>query len=130
MAQWHMKSQRTPSGAAHSRSRKKKKRDRGSLFVETRIAERKRKVKKAFGGRRKIGLLSAQEVNLADGKSIQKAKILTVVENAANVHYVRRNILTKGAVIKTDKGLARVTSRPGQDGVVNAVLLKERSKGG
>jgi small subunit ribosomal protein S8e len=125
-----MKSQRTPSGAAHSRSRKKKKRDRGSLFVETRIAERKRKVKKAFGGRRKIGLLSAQEVNLADGKSIQKAKILTVVENAANVHYVRRNILTKGAVIKTDKGLARVTSRPGQDGVVNAVLLKERSKGG
>jgi len=37
---------------------------------------------------------------------------------------VRRNIITKGAVIKTEKGPARVTSRPGQHGIINAILLE------
>jgi small subunit ribosomal protein S8e len=46
------------------------------------------------------------------------------VENPANPHYVRRNIITKGAVIKTELGNAKVTSRPGQDGVVNAALIE------
>ena len=44
-------------------------------------------------------------------------------ENKANQHYVRRSILTKGAVIKTEIGDARITNRPGQDGVINARLL-------
>ncbi|RLF79472.1 30S ribosomal protein S8e, partial [Thermococci archaeon] len=43
----------------------------------------------------------------------------------ANRQYVRRNIITKGAIIQTEIGKAIVTSRPGQDGVVNAVLIKE-----
>jgi len=34
-------------------------------------------------------------------------------------------LLTKGALIETEIGLARVTSRPGQDGVVNAVRVEE-----
>jgi small subunit ribosomal protein S8e len=54
-----------------------------------------------------------------------KAKILMVVGNPANRHFVRRNILTKGCIIETDKGKARVLSRPGQEGVVNAVLIQE-----
>jgi small subunit ribosomal protein S8e len=35
----------------------------------------------------------------------------------------RRAIITKGAIIETSKGNARVTSRPGQCGIINAVLL-------
>ena len=49
----------------------------------------------------------------------------TVRKNASNPNYVRRNIITKGAVIDTDAGRARVTSRPGQDGQVNAVRLED-----
>ena len=48
---------------------------------------------------------------------------LLVKDNKANLHYMRRNILTKGAVIKTEIGDARITNRPGQDGVINAILL-------
>ena len=48
-----------------------------------------------------------------------------MVDNPANVNYVRRNIVTKGAVIETSAGRARVTSRPGQDGQINAVLVDE-----
>ena len=53
-----------------------------------------------------------------------KSKIVTVKENSSNPHFVTRNIITRGAVILTDAGLAKVQSRPGQDGVVNAVLLE------
>ncbi len=47
-----------------------------------------------------------------------------MVENPANPNYVQRNIITKGAIIKTSAGNAKVTSRPGQDGTINAVLVK------
>jgi small subunit ribosomal protein S8e len=53
------------------------------------------------------------------------ATIENVVRNDANPNYVRRNIVTRGAVIETSEGEARVTSRPGQDGQVNAVLVDE-----
>ena len=57
------------------------------------------------------------------GKS-SKVKIKSVVENPADMHFVRRNIITKGAIIETEKGKAKVTSRPSQDGIVNAVLIE------
>jgi len=49
-----------------------------------------------------------------------------VTGNTANKHYIRRNIMTKGTIVRTNLGLVRVTSRPGQDGVINAVLLEEQ----
>lgn len=73
-------------------------------------------------------LLSEEQASLADPntKKVFPSKILSVKENPANPHYVRRNIITKGAIIETEAGLARVTSRPGQDGIIQAVLLKEK----
>jgi len=64
-------------------------------------------------------------VNLLDPKTgkVQKTKVTTVLENPCNPHYVQRNIITRGAVLKTELGKARVTSRPGQHGVLNAVLI-------
>jgi small subunit ribosomal protein S8e len=51
--------------------------------------------------------------------------MVTVVESPADVNYVRRNIITKGAVVETDIGKVRLTSRPGKDGVLNGVLIDE-----
>ncbi|MBS3064464.1 MAG: hypothetical protein J4472_01505 [DPANN group archaeon] len=48
-----------------------------------------------------------------------------VVENSANRHFVRMNVVTKGAVIETEDGLAKVTNRPSRTGIVNAILLKK-----
>jgi small subunit ribosomal protein S8e len=56
------------------------------------------------------------------GKTTQ-TEILTVIDNAANLNYIRRNIINKGAIIETKMGKARITSRPGQCGTINAVLL-------
>ncbi len=62
------------------------------------------------------------------GKS-QKARILKVLETPANREYARRNIIVKGTIIETTLGKAIVTSRPGQDGVVNAVLIEPAGEG-
>jgi len=42
------------------------------------------------------------------------------------VDFDRRRILTRGAIIDTRLGEAVVTSRPGQDGIVNALLLRTK----
>ena len=108
-------------------ARKKKKRELGSEPTHTKIGNEKKKIIDAYGGNIKVRLYQANFANVLDPKTKKatKVKILDVVENPSNIDFVRRKIITKGAVIKTEIGLAKVTSRPSQDGVVNAVLIKE-----
>ena len=77
------------------------------------------------GGNNKSALKSIDFVNLATGNSkVKKTKILKVLENATNNDYQRRGIITKGAILETEEGKCRVVSKPGQTGIVNAILLK------
>jgi small subunit ribosomal protein S8e len=119
------RTKRKPSGGKIKHSGKKKKHALGRDPTLTKIGPKAVRKMRTRGGLGKLRLLRTEKVNLfikAENKYVQ-AKVERVVENPANRHYVRRNIITKGTVIKTDKGDARVTSRPGQDGVLNAVLL-------
>jgi small subunit ribosomal protein S8e len=87
----------------------------------------KRKPIRTMGNNRKTIALTADIAYVVDPKTKKttKTEIITVVENAANIHYVRRNIMNKGAIINTKIGKARITSRPGQSGTINAVLLEK-----
>lgn len=77
------------------------------------------------GDNRKTALKSIDFVNLSVGDAkVKKIKILKVLENATNNDYQRRGIITKGAILETEAGKCRVVSKPGQTGIVNAVLLK------
>ncbi len=127
MTKWHLKSRRKPTGGKLKKDKKKKKYQRGSKFLETKIGKFKKTIKNGFGGNKKLKLISVNKANVRylDGK-IKNIKIISVAKNAANPHYVRRNIITKGAIIKTEDGLAKVTNRPARDGTVNAVLLEEK----
>lgn len=100
----------------------------GSELVETKLGPMKRVERRAFGGNIKISLLGIDVANVVDPKTGQtkKSKILKVVENPADPHFVRRNVLTKGAIIETELGRVRVTSRPKQSGGVDAVLLEAK----
>jgi len=78
------------------------------------------------GKNRKVALKSIDFVNLATGDAkVRKTKIIKVLENDTNNDYKRRGIITKGAILETQEGKCRVVSRPGQNGIVNAILLKE-----
>ena len=78
------------------------------------------------GNNKKTALKSIDFVNLASGEAkVKKVKIEKVLENATNNDYKRRGIITKGAILETKEGKCRVISKPGQNGIVNAILLKE-----
>ncbi|MFB6123679.1 MAG: 30S ribosomal protein S8e [Haloferacaceae archaeon] len=104
-------------------SRNKKRYELGREPAETTVGEPRFQVVDARGNDTKIRALATNVAQVADGGDVVEAEIENVVENPANTNYARRNIITKGAVIETSAGTARVTSRPGQAGQVNAVLV-------
>ncbi|MDD5501867.1 MAG: 30S ribosomal protein S8e [Candidatus Thermoplasmatota archaeon] len=123
MALWQGRSHRKPTGGILRSNRGKRKFEVGSEAHETTIGKQKIKQVRTTGGGKKVKIAVAEIANVTDPKTgkTQKVKIKSVVQNAANPHYVRRNIVTKGAIVETEAGKAKVTSRPGQDGTVNAV---------
>ena len=119
------RSKRKFTGGRYKSYRKKRLYEKGKMPSLTKIGKKKTKNVVVRGGKVKSKLFHIDTANLLDQKTkiYSKAKILTVVDSPSNRHYVRRNIITKGTIINTEKGKARVTSRPGQDGTVNAVLI-------
>jgi ribosomal protein eS8 len=107
---------------------------KGGEFAATGIAAdektEKRKTVKALGGNKKVKAQKIKFVALADPatKKNVKAEILSVLENNANRQYTRQNIITRGAILKIKlegkEAKAKVTSRPGQSGTVQAVLVQ------
>ena len=119
------RAKRKETGARYKAYRKRKQYELGRNPSLTKLDKKRVRIIRTLGNNFKTRLLSTDTANLFDPKSkkYEQAKIKTITDNPANRHFIRRNIMTKGSVIMTDKGKARVTSRPGQDGVVNAVLL-------
>ncbi len=127
MALSQFRSKVKATGGLYHKIRKKKKRDFGSDFIPIRIKKNKVSKIRTYGGNEKLRILQTDSASVTDpetGKT-QKTKIIQVKENPANPFFVRQNVITKGAVIETELGLAKVISRPGQDGVVNAILIKK-----
>lgn len=120
----HARSGTKRTGGRRRAIRKKRKSELGSSPTETRIGEGRLKTVETRGGNTKTRALQANTANVSTGDEVVSATIEGVVENDANPNYARRNIVTRGAIIQTSEGDARVTSRPGQDGQVNAVLVE------
>ncbi|MGQ9542996.1 MAG: 30S ribosomal protein S8e [Candidatus Bathyarchaeia archaeon] len=127
MPQWHGDIvKRKKTGGKRRAYRGKRAFEIGSEPVETTLGERKIVKKPAYGGNLKIKLLSCKFANVTDPstRTTRRVEISRVVGNQSNVDFERRGVITRGAIIETQLGQARVTSRPGQDGVINAVLIK------
>jgi small subunit ribosomal protein S8e len=130
MVQYHkpFKKKAGGSGGKRRQTRDKVLAHYGGFFAKAKVVkEGVKQVWKNFrvrGGRHKIAAEKVSFANVATPDGIKKSKIITVKECPADRHFARENIIVKGAVLETDLGKARVTSRPGQDGVVNAVLVK------
>jgi small subunit ribosomal protein S8e len=122
----HGKSRRKPSGGRYKACRPKRLAQKGNLPTHTKVGEQVSRTVGTKGGGIKTRLLFADKVNLFDPATRKYSieSIKTVSENPSNRHFVRRNIITKGSMIETSKGKARVTNRPGQEGMVTAVLIK------
>jgi small subunit ribosomal protein S8e len=97
----------------------------GRIPTETVMGEPKRRIIDSKGKYKKSPAFRLNMVNVTDPKKNEtyRTELLDVEENLANMDYQRRKVITKGTIIKTSKGRARVTSRPGQDGILNAILI-------
>ncbi|ELZ46118.1 30S ribosomal protein S8e [Halorubrum californiense DSM 19288] len=117
------RSTRKRTGGRLKHASNKKRHQLGREPAETTVGETRLQYIDSRGTEKKVRALSTNVAQVADGGEVTEAEIENVADNPANVNYARRNIVTKGAVIETSAGRARVTSRPGQTGQVNAVLL-------
>jgi len=125
MALWQSKSKRSRTGRRIRYNRGKRKLEIGREQHLTTIGPTGLKKVRTKGNNRKTRAKTIDVAYIVDPKNNKttKTEIVSVVENKANIHYVRRNIINKGAIIETKLGKAKVTSRPGQCGSINAVLL-------
>jgi small subunit ribosomal protein S8e len=125
MAVWHRRSNRTKTGARIRKFRGKRKHQLGRTPTETLMGVIKRRIVDSRSKNKKTPALRIDHVNVTDlsKNETYRAELEDVEKNEANMDYQRRKVITRGTIIKTSKGRARVTSRPGQDGIVNAVLI-------
>jgi small subunit ribosomal protein S8e len=131
MVEWKRISRRKPSGGINNAVNAKTKTlaDKGGSFAKTTIAkEDKRYKSRTIGGseKQKVSFISA--IQISQGNKTKSAKLVDVIENKANKHYVRQKVITKGAIVKAivdDKEVnVKLTSRPGQSGQVMGVIVK------
>jgi len=119
---------RKPSGGLKGRHRKKRKYELGRPPTMTRLGTaEERKLVRVRGGNFKVRLKKAVYINVAIPKEkvVKKLKVLEVVKTPSNPQYAGFGIITKGTIVRTELGLVKVTSRPGQDGVLNGVLIEK-----
>jgi len=131
MVEWIKKSKRKKTGGIDNSVNAKTKSlsERGGSFSKTTVDAKDKKHKdKVRGNSDKLRITKVSNVLISDKEKTFKAKVLNVVENKANKHFVRQKVITKGSVVVVDvdgkEHKARVTSRPGQVGQVTAVLIK------
>jgi len=120
------------TGGLKGNHRDKRKYEIGNPSTLTTLSAEDIRIKdRTLGGNFKVRLKYTTTANVLDPatNTAKKVKILEVLETPANKELARRGIIIRGAKIRTEAGLAVVTSRPGQDGVINAVLLKNESQG-
>ena len=125
MVVYQKRSRRKVTGGLYKSSEKKRLANMGFMPTYTKVGERKVKTKKIKGGQLKNILLSINKVNVMNQKTkkSQVTEIFSVIESPANRNFIRRGIITKGTILETKLGKVRVTSRPGQEGTLNGVLV-------
>ncbi|MFP3951165.1 MAG: 30S ribosomal protein S8e [Candidatus Bathyarchaeia archaeon] len=124
---WHHNlKKRKKTGGKKRAYRSKRAYEQGRHAVETVLGETERKTVKGRSGIKKNKLESHDLVNVSDPETglTERLEILDVIRNPANTDYNRRGVITKGTIIRTEKGDARIVSRPGQAGSLNAVFLE------
>ncbi|MCK4809086.1 MAG: 30S ribosomal protein S8e [Candidatus Aenigmarchaeota archaeon] len=120
----HTRSRRKPTSGLYRTHRKKKSYEVGREFTKTTIGEKKVRVVRGLGGNTKIALRQDTKVNVISKGKSKVETVSKVVENKANLQFIRSGIVTKGAVVETKAGKVKITSRPGQDGVLNGVVVE------
>jgi small subunit ribosomal protein S8e len=118
---------RRATGGRTKPSRGRRAHERDGYAIEPLVGATAKRLSRRRGGTISAGLVYSDVANVSDksGKTV-KAKILRVKKSPANRDYERRGVITRGSLLETEAGEAVVTSRPTDDGVVNATLTGKK----
>lgn len=117
---------RKATGGKRRANRGRRAFERDTYAIEPIVGPPAQRFSRLRGGGLRAGIVTAESANVADSQGkVVKSKIVRVTKSPANRDYERRGVITRGAIIETEAGEARVTSKPTDDGVVNAVLTKK-----
>lgn len=137
MTDWHLKSRRKKTGGIRKSKRRSDKKlawKGGKPAITLLSKENEKKTVRARGGNQKTKLLKTNQAIVSENGKTKKAKILSVEQNPANRHFERREVITKGTILELEvngkKKRARVTSRPGQSGGVQARIISKKTEKG
>ncbi len=126
MARSQKRSKRKYTGKKYKHFRKKRKRELLRAPINTVIGlPEKKKQQRVMGGNFKLKLFASSHINVTDQTTnkTSKVKILKFESNEASKDLNRRHVLTRGAVVETELGKVKITSRPGQNGLLNGILI-------
>lgn len=119
-----MKTGRKITGGKYIAPRKKKSYEVPGQKRTVKLGDEKRKTVRTMGGNQKTFLLKGKMINLKQKDKIKKVEIKNVLETPSNRFLARQNILTKGTIVETELGKAKITNRPTQEGNINGILLE------
>jgi small subunit ribosomal protein S8e len=113
------------TGGKYHANRKKKSYERKNQDRHVIVdRETRKKTIRVMGGNNKTFILKTNLVNIVISGKAKKAEITNVEATPQNTFLARQNRLMRGSIIDTSLGKARITNRPSQEGMVNAVLIK------
>ncbi|MEM3197629.1 MAG: hypothetical protein QW431_06750 [Conexivisphaerales archaeon] len=69
-------------------------------------------------------VLSAEKICVSTKDGNKNVKLLSLVSNPCNRDYERRGIITKGAVVMTEVGKVKVTSKPSENGTLSGIVIR------
>ncbi|MHA1610543.1 MAG: 30S ribosomal protein S8e [Promethearchaeota archaeon] len=127
MVQYQERSRRNSTGAKIKKAHKKRKNRMGRNPIETKIGSERKKIVRTRGANIKIKAYASDMINVTNRSenTTSRVAIKGLEKNTSSVDYQRRSILTKGAIVETELGLVRISSRPGQSGQINGILVEE-----
>ncbi|MDP8022965.1 MAG: 30S ribosomal protein S8e [Conexivisphaerales archaeon] len=112
------------TGGKRRAYRGKRRRERKAQPRVVEVGELITKSRRVRGGNIVTYVVRTDKVNVATPEGTKNVKILSVVSNPANRDYERRGVITKGAIVATELGKVRITSKPSKNGALSGVLLK------
>ena len=114
------------TGGKYKKFSKKKKYASSGIIRKVKLGKTKQKTIRGLGGNTKTVLLSEEFANVLNPETnkTKKVKVKNVAETPSDRFLARQNILVKSAIIETEIGKAKITNRPGQEGLINATLIK------
>ena len=130
MANTHYRSRRTSTGKKLKKNRKKRKYELAFPPIETKMGTERKKSVRTRGGNQKIKIFNSEKINVVDPKTkkVKSTTIKRVELSPGSIDYNRRSIITKGTILETELGFVKVTSRPGQHGILNGIVVPYKSK--